>query len=143
MKKSTKNLVLGKIIERLQDLLPSPEIATYAACNPTNAELFFSEEPSEIAKAREICMSCPVRQLCLDHHMVVENEGTAGGLTADERRKARNGAPVFFFDDVNEAIRVQRDMKYMSAGAFAECYGITERTYFRWKSDLEGQGLAS
>ena len=143
MNKSTKKLVLGKIIERLQDLLPSPEIEKNAACNTSNAELFFSEVPAEIAKAREICMSCPVRQLCLDHHMVVENDGIAGGLTAAERRKARKGAPAFAFDDVNEAIRVQRDMKYMSASAFAQRYQITERTYYRWKSDLEAQDLAS
>ena len=143
MRKQTKNLVLGNIIERLQDLLPSPEIATYAACNPSNAEFFFSEVPTEIAQAREICMSCPVRQLCLDHHMVVENDGIAGGLTVAERRKARNGAPVFALDDVNEAIRVQRDMKCLSSSAFAKRYDVTERTYFRWKSDLEGQELAS
>lgn len=143
MNKTTKNLVLGKIIKRLQDLLPSPEIEKNAVCNTANAELFFSDVPADITKAREICMSCPVRQLCLDHHMVVENDGIAGGLTAAERRKARNGAPVIAFEDLNEAIRVQRDMKYMSASAFAQSYDITERTYYRWKRDLDEQELAS
>jgi hypothetical protein len=143
MKKDFKNLVFGKIILQLKDLLPPQEITENAACGPETADLFFSEDPSEIAQAREICMGCPVRQLCLEYSLWINDEGIAGGLTPAERLKMRNGQPVFAFEDINEAIRIQRDMKVMNAADFSSKYEITERTYYRWKEELDGQSAAS
>ena len=143
MKNIIKNLVLGTAAVDLHELLPPVEITNSAACNPINAELFFSDVPAEMAQAREICMSCPVRQICLDYYTVIENEGIAGGLTAAERRKASRNTVVYSLDDVNEALDIQRDMERLSAAVFSKRYNITERTYYRWKRDLEGQELAS
>lgn len=143
MKKDFKNLVLGKIITQLKDLLPPQEITDNAACSPATADLFFSDEAADIAQAREICMGCPVRQMCLEYSLWINDDGIAGGLTPAERLKMRNGEPVFSFEDINEAIRVQRDIKVMNATDFAAKYDITERTYYRWKQELDGESLAS
>lgn len=143
MKKDFKNLVFGKIIAQLKDLLPPQEITDNAACGPETADLFFSEDPLEIAQAREICMGCPVRQLCLEYSLWINDQGIAGGLMPAERLKMRNGEPVFSFEDINEAIRIQRDIKVMNADDFSEKYEITERTYYRWKEALDSQSLAS
>jgi hypothetical protein len=143
MKKVIKQLVLGTATLNLCDLLPPVDIMIGAACNATNAELFFSDVPAEMAQAREICMSCPVRQMCLDYYTVIENEGIAGGLTAAERRKASANAAVYSLDDVNDALDIQRDIASLSATAFSKRYDITERTYYRWKLALDGQEMAS
>ena len=143
MKRDLKNLVLGKIILQLKDLLPPQEITDNAACGPDTADLFFSEDPTEMAQAREICMGCPVRQMCLEFSLWLNEDGIAGGLTPAERLKMRNGEPVFSFEDVNEAIRIQRDIKVLNACDFSFKYDITERTYYRWKEELDRQSLVS
>jgi WhiB family redox-sensing transcriptional regulator len=64
-----------------------------ASCQGMDATLFFgddSERPGE-RRARErvakkVCMSCPVRLLCLDHAMSVpEKRGVWAGLGETER----------------------------------------------------------
>lgn len=44
-------------------------------------DLFFSEKPSELAQAQEICASCPVRVRCLDYALSENLEwGVWGGV---------------------------------------------------------------
>jgi len=143
MKTKMKDLVRVKVARCLLDLLRAKELTARAACNETTAELFFSEEPAEMAQARQVCMACPVRQMCLEYFSIIENDGIAGGLTAAERRKARANAPVYAVEDVNEAISIQRDLATQNAEQFSQKYGLTERSYYRWKRDMRGEGLAS
>jgi WhiB family transcriptional regulator, redox-sensing transcriptional regulator len=57
-----------------------------AACAGADHELFFSESPRRVARAKSICSSCPVRIPCLvDALECNERYGIWGGLTTEER----------------------------------------------------------
>jgi WhiB family redox-sensing transcriptional regulator len=66
-----------------------------AACRGEAAELFFpsgSTGPAltQIAKAKEVCARCPVREACLEFALGTgQRYGIWGGLTEDERRSVR------------------------------------------------------
>lgn len=66
-----------------------------AACRGEDPELFFpvgSTGPAleQIAKAKEVCAGCPVREVCLDFALSTgQGYGIWGGLTEDERRSLR------------------------------------------------------
>ena len=52
-----------------EELTTEDELRLLAACNDgTGAltEMFFSEDLYDIARAKHICRSCPVRDLCLE-----------------------------------------------------------------------------
>ena len=54
-------------------------------------ELFYADEdtePEQIAQAKAICCTCPVRQRCLDVNLH-EQYGVWGGTTESERRILR------------------------------------------------------
>jgi len=53
-------------------------------------ELFFSDHMSSVVReAKKICADCVVRSQCLAHAMKHDEYGVWGGLTANERRKAK------------------------------------------------------
>ena len=60
-----------------------------ALCNDgtgTLAELFFSEQLDDIARAKAICATCPVIKECREQSLAVrEPYGVWGGLSEDER----------------------------------------------------------
>lgn len=64
-----------------------------AACRGRNAELFFHPDrergPSRahrVARAKEVCATCPVKQQCLEHALSVpEVYGIWGGMDEHER----------------------------------------------------------
>jgi WhiB family redox-sensing transcriptional regulator len=65
-----------------------------AACRAEPPDLFFpigvSGPPEHVARAKAICLRCPVREQCLAYAMVTaQQHGIWGGLTEDERRQAR------------------------------------------------------
>lgn len=60
------------------------------ACQGTDAEDFFSDDPDAVAYAKAVCAGCPVSADCLRHAVTHgERHGVWGGLTADERRSVR------------------------------------------------------
>lgn len=60
-----------------------------AAC-AGKQEFFFSDHKASLVReAKLICASCVVRPQCLAHAMKHDEYGVWGGLTANERRKAR------------------------------------------------------
>ncbi len=71
-----------------------------AACRESEPELFFpisatAASDTDIARAKGICASCPVRPQCLNyalHHC--QEQGIWGGLTEDERRLLRRRTAV-------------------------------------------------
>lgn len=69
-----------------------------AACRRLHPDLFFSEEPEDMAKAKAFCMECPVRMECLEFAFRKGIEyGIFGGLKDTERRsllKRRGRAAV-------------------------------------------------
>lgn len=74
----------------------------YAACIG-KSDLFFSDNMSTVVrKAKEVCSTCVVRLKCLDHAMKHHEFGVWGGMTANERRVAKNKKSIAVtVDEVN------------------------------------------
>jgi WhiB family transcriptional regulator, redox-sensing transcriptional regulator len=65
-----------------------------AACKGKTGS-FFSKHPNDLAFARELCASCPVRDECFEHAMSDLNlHGVWAGLTSEQRRELRWGSAV-------------------------------------------------
>jgi len=61
-----------------------------AACVREDPELFYSDHPSQIARAKAVCGRCPVRAACLARALADDEAfGVFGGLTTRERRALR------------------------------------------------------
>ncbi|MCW2528042.1 MAG: transcription factor WhiB [Pseudonocardiales bacterium] len=68
-----------------------------SACREMGTEVFYNSEKergptkrARIAAAKSVCMSCPVRRLCLEWAVeVAEPYGVWGGTTPEERSQIR------------------------------------------------------
>lgn len=64
-----------------------------AACFGLDSDLFFSRDMDVKAAARRVCLSCSVRETCLDYAMRAglnrDTDGIWGGLTPAQRRRVR------------------------------------------------------
>lgn len=67
-----------------------------ARCRGMGPDVFYPDEDEDvapefsprIAEAKQICLICPVREICLEHAISArEKFGIWGGLTAIERRR--------------------------------------------------------
>lgn len=58
-------------------------------------DLMFSDEPSDKARARGLCSTCPVRKPCLAEALLRrEPEGIWGGLDENQRRMLMKQLPA-------------------------------------------------
>lgn len=81
--------------QRFNFLRETAEWETDALCRKTGGpDLFFSDSPSDKARAINICHSCPVRAQCLQG-AVARNEmyGIWGGYLFPDYRALHNGKP--------------------------------------------------
>ncbi|MDR7301827.1 WhiB family transcriptional regulator [Haloactinomyces albus] len=74
--------------------LPSEHFAQQPACanSEVDPELFFPVGPGaarQIAAAKQVCESCPVRQACLSFALHHDVHGVWGGSTRTERAALR------------------------------------------------------
>lgn len=61
-----------------------------AACRDLDTAVFFPETEAQVAAAKAVCATCPVRELCLEFALVTrQDDGVWGGLDENERRRAR------------------------------------------------------
>lgn len=61
-----------------------------AACRDLDTAVFFGETEAEIAAAKAVCATCPVREACLDFALVTrQDDGVWGGMDENERRRLR------------------------------------------------------
>lgn len=61
-----------------------------AACRDLDTATFFPENEGEVARAKAVCESCPVREACLNFAIVTrQDDGVWGGLDENERRRVR------------------------------------------------------
>jgi WhiB family transcriptional regulator, redox-sensing transcriptional regulator len=60
-----------------------------ASCRGLDPELFYAEGGAAIAKAKSICVACPLRMKCLEWAIAREEFGVWGGTTARERAAIR------------------------------------------------------
>lgn len=64
--------------------------ADRAACAGRDVNEFFTTNKRRIAQIKNVCASCPVRELCLDQALRTEDtsrHGVFGGLTPAEREQ--------------------------------------------------------
>lgn len=65
-----------------------------AGCRGCDPDLWFPQQGGDVAEARRICGSCPVRERCLE--MAIDEKivhGIFGGHTTRERRLIARGLP--------------------------------------------------
>ena len=61
-----------------------------AACRDLDTDVFFPETEDEIAVAKAVCATCPVREACLEFALITrQDDGVWGGLDENERRRLR------------------------------------------------------
>jgi WhiB family transcriptional regulator, redox-sensing transcriptional regulator len=60
-----------------------------ASCRGLDPELFYAEGGASIAKAKSVCVTCPLRMKCLEWAISREEFGVWGGTTARERAAIR------------------------------------------------------
>ena len=59
-----------------------------AACRGVDPDVFFPVSDADSEEAKAVCVSCSVRQACLEYSLAArEREGVWGGLTERERRR--------------------------------------------------------
>lgn len=113
-----------------------PRFDETTSCNDANADLFFSEEGSEIAQAKQICNGCPIIQKCRDWAIGNENFGVWGGMSERERYLARGGKEALETQEVVEARDQFIDLFTKSITQLSTEYGVTERTIVRWRNTV-------
>jgi WhiB family redox-sensing transcriptional regulator len=74
-----------------RELYPgSPEWQERALCAQTDPEAFFPEKGGSTREAKKICLSCDVRDRCLEYALAHDERfGIWGGLSERERRKLK------------------------------------------------------
>lgn len=61
-----------------------------AACRDLDTAIFFPDTDDQIAQAKAVCATCPVRDACLEFAVITrQNDGVWGGLDENERRRVR------------------------------------------------------
>lgn len=127
--------IQGKLEELDRDL-GTPEFFVDAGCKDSDPALFFDESSSKIARAKEVCASCPIQQMCLKWALENAEDGVYGGMTPRERKKKRAGVDII---DIND-IRIMREQRDLILGealdkAIAH-FKVNERTIYRWRQIL-------
>lgn len=130
-----------------------------AACRNVDPELFFPTATAGLAltaeerRALAVCAGCPVLAACRTWALADQPHGVAGGLTEDERRRARQTTPsqgrcAGRRPDVvpvpsprtDRAPVIAAGCAALTAGAdrgeVARTLGVTRRTVDRWAAAL-------
>ena len=112
-----------------------------AACRGADLALFFPSRGESAGPARQICASCPVRELCLDYalrHGIVH--GIWGGLTERDRRALRSRHVSTSKRKRDEAI-LAADAAGYSQAAISRAFSLARTSVSRVLShDTDGLG---
>ena len=66
----------------------------YAACRGCDPDIFFPRRGKDVHEPKTICAGCPVLEECREWATFYgERQGIWGGLSWNERRRARRGLP--------------------------------------------------
>ncbi len=104
-----------------------------AACVGEDPELFFSEATRNVAKAKLVCMDCPIKEACASWAIQHEEFGVFGGLSSNERQLMRGGKPVI---DPLEVDACKHELNFLTTAAaseVAEHFDVDVRTVVRWR----------
>ena len=92
---TAKRVFPTEVVPRRGRHIPHRPWLNAAACRDKPSHWWFPTKPAttqvraDIAAAKAVCGTCPVRDDCLDHSLRWEVEGIWGGSTARERRVLR------------------------------------------------------
>ena len=114
--------------------LPVPALADWqyrAACRGADLSVFFPGRGESAEPARQICASCPVRQLCLEfalRHAITH--GIWGGLAERDRRALRTHQAGAARQERDAAIAVASAAGYTDA-AIGRAFGLAATSVSR------------
>ncbi len=123
----------AEMIESIE-LSRLPEIFESAACSGISPDLFQSEHPSRISRAKAICAACPIRTSCLEWALQHPEEGVWGGLTKRERVQVSSIPSTEVLDQLAE--RREKRLRLLAnvpIATLAAEFQVTERTIHRWR----------
>lgn len=111
--------------------------AADALCRQTDPEAFFPEKGGSVREAKQVCLSCDVREPCLDYALANgERYGIWGGLSERERNRIRRGVrdprgarPTLDDAQVDDICR--RYTAGVSAWVLAADHGVAHSTIYR------------
>jgi WhiB family redox-sensing transcriptional regulator len=123
--------------------IPAQLDLTQAVCVNVDSEIFFSEDPSEIALAKSICGACPIANKCAEWATKNAEYGIFGGLTPEERQQ-KFGLEVIDTELGADEIQLQENfILNQPATKVAEHFGVDTRTVKRWRKLLNSYTLAA
>jgi WhiB family redox-sensing transcriptional regulator len=123
--------------------IPAQLDLAQAVCVNEDSEIFFSEEPSEIALAKSICGECPIATQCAEWAAKNAEYGVFGGLTPEERQQ-KFGLAIIEIELGAEGIQLQENFILNEpATKVAEFFGVDTRTVKRWRKLLNSYTLAA
>jgi hypothetical protein len=114
-----------------------------AVCVNAGSEIFFSEDPSEIALAKDICSGCPIASQCAEWAAKNAEYGVFGGLTPEERQQKFGLAVIDTELSPDEIQRQENFILNQPASKVAEHFGVDTRTVMRWRKLLNSYTLAA
>lgn len=124
-------------INFLNDFDSAPVVTGLEACLPIeDPDLFFSDEPDDIAFAKAVCQQCPLIQQCGDYGMKNENHGVWGGLSPADRYELRGNKEVFESTDIDRLLQEKFFILEQPAQVVAARYEVDTRTIVRWRNTI-------
>jgi len=61
----------------------------FARCKGLGPDVFYLDKGGDVNRAKGICSTCPVRQVCYDYALNNERFGIWGEASAKQRKQAR------------------------------------------------------
>ena len=84
---------MGEVLLLIDGTDEEAEWTERTLCAETNPEAFFPEKNNSTRKAKKVCLSCDVRNECLDYALAHDERfGIWGGLSERERRRLKKSA---------------------------------------------------
>jgi hypothetical protein len=123
--------------------IPAQLDLAQAVCVNADSEIFFSEEPSEIALAKSICGECPIATQCAEWAAKNAEYGVFGGLTPAERQEKFGLAIIDTELGAEESQLQENFILNEPATKVAEFFGVDTRTVKRWRKLLNSYTLAA
>jgi WhiB family redox-sensing transcriptional regulator len=84
---------MGEVLLLIDGTDEVAEWTERALCAETDPEAFFPEKGGSTREAKKVCLSCDVRDECLDYALAHDERfGIWGGLSERERRRLKKSA---------------------------------------------------
>ncbi len=148
--RSSENIKRPEIVEfalrgQLNAILDTPRTPRFenAACDGVDIDVFYSDAPADIAKAKSFCAECPLLQECSTWAVNYVNFGLMGGMTPKERFIKRGGKDAIELDDIQMLKEQFKFIMSQPASKVALHFEVETRTVIRWRNILRPYALAA